>query len=132
MNMNVKYAEIKKDCKEIPYQVKHGVICITPCTLMDYENRPLVGSVKCQKCTFFRARDKEKHVVLCAYNVFVASRKHKKVKEKIEKPVIVCVNDGKEYSSISKASEAYGISRKTISKSIKENIVVRNYKFDYV
>lgn len=134
--MGVKVADIRKEYKEMPYKVRNGVVCITPCTLRDFGDRPFIGSVQCQKCAFFRSKDREKQVVICAYNEISAKRTKQKDKEIIEplKEMVYCVTDGKEYPSLTQASKAYGIARSTIVRSIQENVAVKQgkFKFEYI
>lgn len=48
----------------VPYEVKDGRICITPCPFHNYP-KPLVGSGKCINCSSFRGRNKKTHEVAC-------------------------------------------------------------------
>lgn len=48
----------------IPYEVKYGRVCITPCPLKPYP-KPMVGSSSCKNCPSHRGRHPQKQVVIC-------------------------------------------------------------------
>lgn len=50
--------------KIVPYEVKMGHVCITPCPYM-ISPKIMVGSVKCQRCGSFKGRDTRAHQVAC-------------------------------------------------------------------
>lgn len=57
-----------KGYRIITYETKHKYVCVTPCPFKDKNIDVFVGSVKCEQCTSFRGKDREKHIVACRYN----------------------------------------------------------------
>lgn len=58
-----------KGYRIITYETKNKYVCITPCPFKDKNRDAFVGSVKCEKCTSFRGKDREKHIVACKYSM---------------------------------------------------------------
>lgn len=52
----------------VPYEKKHGVMCITKCTVVDFP-QPFVGSVRCCQCPHHQGIDREAQEVACS-NLF--------------------------------------------------------------
>lgn len=54
----------------VPYETIHGKICITPCMRklnLDGE-RPFIGSLKCEMCSCFVSKDKNRQKVACNFS----------------------------------------------------------------
>lgn len=49
----------------LPYEVKFGRICITPCPFKEHP-KPMVGSGNCARCGQFRGRDIANHEIACS------------------------------------------------------------------
>lgn len=57
----------------VPYELKRGVVCITPCSFREDtpENpRPMVGSCACVNCVNFKGKSRENRYVLCGFKFF--------------------------------------------------------------
>ena len=52
------------DYVAVPYQQRHGVICITPCPYHEAP-KPMVGSSRCHGCSSYITQNRETHHVLC-------------------------------------------------------------------
>lgn len=58
------------ELERVKYDTNHGVVSKTPCLKMEYEHRPLVGSMRCTMCRYFRGKNKQSHEVLCAHRYY--------------------------------------------------------------
>ena len=66
-----KEIDYNKGYRMITYETKHKYVCITPCPFTDKNSDVFVGSVKCEQCTSFRGKDREKRIVACKYNQWI-------------------------------------------------------------
>lgn len=51
------------ECVEMPYTLRYGIVCITPCR---FKPDKMVASALCKKCFMFRGMDRERNVVYCS------------------------------------------------------------------
>jgi hypothetical protein len=64
---------LKKGCsvEVVKYELRNGVLPITPCRKRDNGNStvwPMVGSMKCVGCRYFKGRCRETREVICGFN----------------------------------------------------------------
>ena len=60
----------KKVNHTIKYEVRHKLVCITPCPFSESEDRPKVGSARCVNCSSFVEKNTEAKEVYCGFNQF--------------------------------------------------------------
>lgn len=60
----------KKVNHTIKYEVRHKLVCITPCPFSESEDRPKVGSARCVNCSSFVEKNTETKEVYCGFNQF--------------------------------------------------------------
>lgn len=79
---------IKSCIRIVPYEKIMGTICIAPCMKKLNLNgeRPFVGSSKCEMCTCFISKDKDRQEVTCNFSEHTNSLYKKKfsIKRKLE------------------------------------------------
>ena len=64
---------LEKGCRVevVGYELRNGVLPITPCRKRDNGNStvwPMVGSMKCVGCRYFKGRCRETREVICGFN----------------------------------------------------------------
>lgn len=112
----------------IPYEVRHNVVCISPCMLMGYVNgmKPMIGSALCTKCTNFVEKDSNKHVVICrnkeGARIVGYSPPKKAGNGNYKSTKVVCMDTGESFISIKEASRHFDISTTSISNSCKRGL----------
>lgn len=129
---NVGIVDMKNDYRVVPFDMKWGRVCITPCMMIDNGDgqRPMVGSAKCRECGRFVDIDRNENIVICN-KVTPRKRDYGQIVNK-KKPVI-CVNTGIIYESITLAAKDIDCSLATIGKAIKDGRLVKKiWKFEYV
>ena len=56
--------------EEVSYKLWNGIKSITPCRRRenrDFMDWPMIGSLNCIQCRYFKGRSRKKRVVLCSY-----------------------------------------------------------------
>lgn len=107
----------------IPYELKYGVVCITPCTKIDNLDgkRPMVGSSQCMRCTNFVEKHRKAQEVVCR-NFSKKELKRKDTDSMIRNPKkVICIETGEIYDSMSDAARKLSMSRTALSKSCELN-----------
>lgn len=60
----------KKVNHVIRYEVRHKLVCITPCPFSEEDDRPRVGSARCINCSSFVEKNPVTKEVSCGFNQF--------------------------------------------------------------
>lgn len=77
------YAKKHITLERVGYELRFGRVAVTLCRKRDVGVRPTIGSVGCERCTYFRGRCKSERIVLCAHRSYNTSERllHGKHKE---------------------------------------------------
>lgn len=126
--------KMKSQSRIIPYEVKYGRICVTPCIILDNMegDRPFVGSGRCRQCKYFRRIDSDKKEVYCTYNKYSIDS-DKISRNSVNGRRVILLETGEEFESTKLAASRVGISVSSVNKSAKKGVkVLGEYTFQYL
>lgn len=79
-NIEAKFKAENVTLERVPYEMKYGCVGITICRKFEFGKRPMIGTLRCACCTYYRGKCKSKNFVLCAHRSYNTSERllHKK------------------------------------------------------
>lgn len=126
--------KMKKTNNIIPYEVRFGKVCVTPCVNIgniDGE-RPFVGSGRCRQCRHFHKIDTKKREVYCTYSKYSLDS-GKSIHRGAHARKVMLIETGEKFDSARLAAIRVGISISSVSKSAKNGVkVLGEYTFQYI